>query len=108
MKGILQRLFEKRGIESIEQLDPAEKATFEGWEKVLSKETLTINDVQTFCRSQLGIIEAKWKDYSLEQSKKAELVPYFTVYKCILDAISAPLAAKQQLELHLQQLIDVK
>jgi hypothetical protein len=97
-------MFAKRGIKDANQLDPEEKATFETWQAVLSKEELTMDDVKQFCRSQLDVIEGKWTDLNLEQSKKAEFIPYHTVYKSLLAAIDSPKAAREALE---KQLIEL-
>lgn len=85
---------------------PTEKQTFEKWRKVLSKETLTIDDIKIFLQGQIGIIENKWKDLSTGNDKKAELIPYHTVYKTLEQAINAPQAEREQLEAQLNQLIN--
>jgi len=71
----------------------------------ISKEELTLEDVKQFCATQTDIIEGKWKDYGLENVKKAELIPYHTVYKTLLEAIDSPKSAREQLEKHLNQLL---
>ena len=99
MHGLLQKLLFKRGIGSVDQLTPEEKSTFEGYEKILSKKELTIDDLRKFLQGQLILIEAKWKDYSYKD--KADLIPYFTVYKTILEALDAPEADRKALEQYL-------
>ena len=106
MKGILQKLLYKKGIESIDQLSPEEKSIFDNWEKVLSKDELTIDDVKEFCKTQCEIIEGKWKDYEMPNTKKAEMIPYHTVYKTLLQVIDSPRSAREQLEQHLNQLLN--
>lgn len=105
MHSILSKLFAKKGIADVKELDPEEKATFEAWDKVLSKEELTISDIKEFCQSQCDVIEGKWKSYDIKNSKKAEMIPYHTVYKTILTAIGSPRAAREQLEAQLNQLL---
>lgn len=104
MHVLLEKLFRKRGIEDATQLNDEEKANFDQWQAILSKDELTLSDVKQFCASQVQIIESKWTDYNLEQGKKAELIPYFTVYKAILAAIDSPKAARAALEQQLTQL----
>jgi hypothetical protein len=104
--NILQRLLTKRQIKSKEELTPDEKSQFENWEKILSKDELTIEDLKTFCKSQIDVIEGKWRDLNVDQSKKAELIPYHTVYKTLEAALLAPKAAREALEQHLNQLIN--
>jgi hypothetical protein len=112
MHTLIEKLLRKRGIKDFSELDnepmidksPTEKETFEGWQAVLSKEELTIKDIKEFCESQIGIIEGKWKDLSIQNEKKAELIPYHTVYKNLLAAIDSPQAARENLEKHLIEL----
>ena len=104
MHPLLQTLLGKRGIETVNELDMDEKAQYDQWEKILSKEELTIEDVKQFCKSQVEVIEGKWKDLNVENTKKAELIPYHTVYKTLLSAIDSPRSARESLE---QQLINL-
>ena len=105
IKNILLTFLGKRGIKDPEELDADEKKQFQEWESILSKDALTTEDIKTFCQSQIDVIEGKWKDLNLEQSKKAEFIPYHTVYKTLLQAIDAPRQAREALEQHLNQLI---
>lgn len=106
MHSLLSRLLQKRGIKNFQELTTEEQATFEQWQAVLSKEELTIGDIKQFCELQIGTIEAKWKDMALENVKKAELIPYHTVFKLILSALDAPKAVREQVERQIQSLIN--
>ncbi len=103
--NILEKLLKHRGLKSVEDLDTEEKVTFENWRKILSKEEVTIKDFQEFCKVQISIIETKWKDLNIEQSKKAELIPYHTVYKTLEQILNAPRSEREQLEAQLNQLL---
>ena len=70
----------------------------------MSKEELTIDDIKEFCKSQIIVVESKWKDMSVEDKRKAELIPYHTVYKILLDTIEAPKVAREVLEKELIRL----
>lgn len=104
MHNLLTKLLNKKGIKSTLDMTPEEKQTFENWDKTLSKKELTLEDIKHYCQNQLDIIEGKWKDMGINQAKKAELLPYYTVYKSILNAISSPQAARESLEQYLNQL----
>ena len=104
MHPLLLKLFAKRGIEDIKQLDPEERQDFENWNKVLSKEELTLEDIKLFCQSQIDVIENKWKDLNLEDKKKMEMIAPHTVYKTILQTINAPKVVREQLEKQLLEL----
>ncbi len=113
MLDLLHKFLHKRGVKSPTELDntptsdgsPTELETFQSYERTLSKDELTIADVKTFLTSQIAIIEARWKDFTTSNEKKAELIPYHTVYKVLEQAINAPQAEREQLEAHLNKLI---
>ena len=101
MRGILAKLLTKRGINNIDDLSHEEKQTFENYERVLSKEQLTVEDITKFLETQVSIIEARWRDYATEN--KATLIPYHTVYKTLLEAIKSPQKERENLEAYLNQ-----
>lgn len=113
MLEILKNFLRSKGVESVDKLDntpnpdgsPTELDVFENYRKVLDKEELTVEDIKIFLAQQIGIIESQWKKLDLPQTRKAELIPYHTVYKTLESAISAPLAERAQLENHLTSLI---
>ena len=103
--SILDKLLNKRGLKSTDELDDEEKVTYENWRKILSKEDLTIQDIKDFCQTQISVIELKWKDLNIDNSKKAELIPYHTVYKTLEQVLNAPRSEREQLEAQLNQLL---
>jgi len=105
MKDLLNRLLNKRGISDASKLNEDEKAIFDNWNKILSKEELTLEDFKTFCQMQIDIIEGKWRDLNTENTKKAEWIPYHTVYKTLLTAISSPQIAREALERQLNEML---
>lgn len=102
--SILGDILTKRKLK-FDELSQEEQQTFKEWQLVLNKEELTTEDIKNFCRNQLEVIEGKWADLNLDQEKKAQLIPYHTVYKLLLMAIEAPKSAKEALEKNLLQLI---
>lgn len=104
--NILDKILKKRGIKNIDELDSEEKKTFEDWRRILSKDELTLDDIKTYCQQQIGIIEAKWKDYNLDNDKKAQLIPYHTVYRTLEQVLLAPKAERENLENQLNQLLN--
>jgi hypothetical protein len=106
MNSLIERLLKKRGIKNPTELQPEEKQTFDHWQSILGKEQLTTDDITAFIRTQIGIIEGKWKDLDVPTSKKADLIPYHVVYKTLLAAIESPTHAKKALEIQLNQLLE--
>ena len=105
MHNILSKLLAKRGIKDVTELDKEERIQFEVWHGILSKENLTLEDIKNFCQAQIEVIEGKWKDFNIKQSKKAEWIPYHTVYSTLLLAIESPKVAREGLEKQLLELI---
>ena len=113
MHSLLSTLFKKQKIKDFDDLDntrlpdgsPSERENFEEWNRILSVEDLTTEDLGKFCQSQLDIIERKWGDFKITNEKKAELIPHHTVYKAILAAIDGPKVAREAIEKHLIELI---
>lgn len=113
MREILAKLLQNRGVKSFDELDssktldgsPSEKDTYMAWEQILSKEDVTLKDLEIFCKNQIDVIEGKWKDLNLDNSKKAEFIPYHTVYKTLFTVINAPRSERELLEKHLNNLL---
>jgi len=103
--NILSKILAKRGIKDASQLTKEERLDFDNWTAILSKEELTMADIKEFCKSQVDIIEGKWSDLNIENSKKAELIPYHTVYSVLLKVIDSPRLAREQLEKQLNELL---
>ena len=97
-------LLERLGIKSAAELTPEEKVIFDNYDAILSKENMTIDDVKQFCEIQISVITAKWRDYGMENNKKAELIPYFSVYSSLLNLIDSPQAARKRAEEELNKL----
>lgn len=98
MNNILEKLFKKRGIKSVTELSHEEKETYENYQRILAKKEMTLADVREFIAVRVASIEMRWQDQSVEAAKKAELIPYHTVYKILLNAIDAPVAEREALE----------
>ena len=103
--SILDKFLKKKGIKDPSDLSEEEKATYEGWKKILSKEELTTGDIREFCQTQIDMIENKWTDLEKDNSKKAELIPYHTVYRLLLSVINSPKVEREQLENQLEALL---
>lgn len=103
MQNILSKLLNKRGIKDTKELTQEERVVFDNYEKVLSKDRLSVDDLQLFLSGQISLIETKWKDY--EYKDKEKLIPYHTVYKTLLETIQAPQREREVLEKYLNSLI---
>lgn len=99
----LTKLLEKRGIDSIKDLQPEEQETFNRYKLVLSGTGITIDSLKEFCQSQIRLIESKCDGITgLTVMQQACI----HVYINILKAIEAPDAERESLEKYLIQLIN--
>ena len=105
--SILAKLLQKRGIKSADDLKPEERVDFDRWNKVLSSEgEVTVQKIADFCRGQKKLIEAQWRSFDNAPLKNERLVLTHTVYSAILEAIEAPQKERENLERHLNQLLN--
>ena len=104
MHSLLFKLLKKRGIEDPTKLTEEERKDFDNWRMILSREELNIEDIKEFCKTQCDIINSKWADYNINNNRKAELIPYWTVYNALLTAIGSPKTAREAVEKQLIQL----
>ena len=105
MHFLLEKLFKKRGIKDINDLDQAEKETYDKWEKILGESEMTVDKIKEFCQSQLNVIEEQLKSFDNTLQKNERLVIYFNVYKAIMDLTKSPVAERESLIKYLNQLI---
>ena len=103
---LINKLLQKWKIQNESDLSEDEHKTVEQWKGILSKDEFTIEDIKEYCKTQINIIETKWSDYDKENSKKSELIPYHTVYRTLLQVIESPRSARENLEKHLNQLLN--
>ena len=104
--AILEKILQKAGVQSPDELSQEEKVTYDNWRKILSKEELTLNDIKEFCKTQIDIIETRWKDYGTDNIKKGEMIPYHTVYRTLLQVIDSPKVERSNLESQLNNYIN--
>lgn len=103
--NLLSKLLEKRGIDKVEDLAPEERAVYEKWRVVLTGETVSVESIKEFCKSQIRLIEDKIASQQTLDSQMY-LAPCLHVYLNLLKAIEAPEAERANIERHLTQLIN--
>lgn len=99
----LSKLLDKFGVQKESDLSIEEKVTFDQYKKILVGETVTVNSLKEFCKSQIRIIETKIAD-GINRPTDIQLSSLH-VYLNLLKAIEAPEAERESLENYLNQLI---
>lgn len=102
--SILDKLLEKKGIKSIDDLSPEERAIFDNYKVTLTGKTVTIKDLEEFCRSQVRIIEGKFS--GPPSPHDVYLKACLHVYLTLLQAIEAPKVERANLEKYLIAMIN--
>lgn len=93
----------KKNIEDVTKLSDSEKYDFDRWNKILNKESLTIDDFKEFCETQRSVIEKQFAN--LDKEKNDKLIVQYVVYKKLLDLIEAPSKERETLIRYLENLI---
>jgi len=112
MHDLLRKWLNKKGVKDPSELDntpmpdgsPTELDVYNEYKAGLAKKDLTIEDLKKYCLGQISFIEAKWADYDIDNNKKAQLLPYHTVYKALINVIDGPIAVREAMEKQLEQL----
>lgn len=105
MDNILSKIFKKRGIKDVTELNTDERQQFEQWQAVLNKEEIGIKDIVEFCDGAMGMIEAQFGDIEIADNKMAKLTLQHSVYKKFKDLINAPATEKENLTKYLTNLL---
>lgn len=105
MHTLIEKLFAKRGIQSVEELQPEEKAVFDRYEKILATDEVTTPLIADFCRNQKALIEGQFDlKNTPERAKYLEL--QFTVYSKLINMIEGPKAERESLIKYLESQVD--
>ena len=105
MDNILSKIFKKRGIKDITELDKEEMQQFEQWQAVLNKEEIQIKDIVEFCEGAKNMIEAQFGDIDMEDRKKSMLALQHSIYRTFTELIHAPTTEKENLTRYLTDLL---
>lgn len=104
MKNPVSKVLEKKGLKP-EELTPDEKATIEGWKKILSEGEVTVKSIHEFCNVQIANIERQFKELSTPVEKITRLTLLHSVYSSLRAIINSPSAQRDSLEKYLQSLL---
>jgi|SRR6185312_1225988 len=96
----LNKLLDKAGIEKIEDLQPEERATYEHYKLVLTKE-VTVETIQEFCQAQIKVIEGKCDGVNPITTLQQACIH---VYTNLLKMIETTEKERESLEMMLNQM----
>jgi len=105
MHKLLEQLFKKRKITSVNELTPEEAQQFDDWQKILSEGEMSVDKIKQFCGLQLGIIKGQMKNLDNTPQKNERLTTYFNIYDALITLINSPQSERESLEKYLNQLL---
>lgn len=105
MHQLLEQLFKKRGIKSVNELTTEEADQFDMWQKTLTEGEITVERIRDYCQSQVDIIKGQMKNLDNTPQKNERLTTYFNIYDNIITLISSPQVERESLEKFINQLI---
>lgn len=107
MHHSIERLLQKRGIKSVEELSQEEKAQFDTWQKVLTTEKVTLPSIAAFLNVQKSLLEVQFSDLNNSDQKNSRLVLQHAIYAKLLRFLESEKAERETLEKYLNDLIDI-
>ena len=105
---MLEQILQKLGLKSIDDLKPAERATWGEWSKVLAKADVTIEDLKTFLPKELDRANLELRKHENSKDKDAFFKAYCTLLDTITKFIVAPTKDREQLKAFLKQKYDIQ
>ena len=104
MHPLLHKLLKKREIRDVKDLSKEEKSDFSRWEKTLSEQEVTVDNIAGFCANQIGLIESRWKQPK-DDDKLRSLVSQHVVYSAMLGITTKPKSERASLVKFLESLL---
>ena len=106
MNTLLEKLFRRRGIKDTTVLDTGEQKTYDNWQYILSGNEVTVDRIKEFCKLQLSVIEAKFKELDNSPDKNQRLIISHNIYRALVDCIEKPNMERENLEKYLHSLLE--
>jgi intergrase/recombinase len=96
-------IFKKQGINGLDDLNDAEKATYQQWQAILARPDTTIADLKALLPKELGRANIELRKHENSKEKDSFYKAYTTLCEFILTAIAAPEKEREQLKSMLKQ-----
>lgn len=104
--GLINKLFEKKGVNKITDLSPDEKKEYDRWQSIMDGTEITVAKIKEFCEIQIKMIEEKFATPDNSDKKDAFLKASLHIYISLLKLINSPETERANLEKHLSDLIN--
>ena len=104
---MLQALLEKLGIKNIDDLKPAERATYIQWAKVLEKGEITIDDLKILLPKELDRAHQELRGFDNSAEKDLFYKAYAELCSNIMKMILAPAKERDNLKSMLKKKFNI-
>lgn len=101
---MLDKILEKIGIKSYEDLNEEEKKTYREWEKILSKGEITIEELKKFIINQITVLELQILNPDNSKEKDVFLKSQLRILRVLLGFIESPKKSREWLEGYLKSI----
>jgi hypothetical protein len=100
---MLERILQQLGLKSIDDLKPAEKATWMQWAAILGKNDVTIEDLRKFLPQELERANIELRKHENSDKKDSYYKAYGDILATISKIIVTPEKEREQLKSMLKQ-----
>ena len=100
---MLEQILLKLGLKSIDDLTPAEKATWQKWAVILGRENITIDDLKKFLPMELERATVELRKHDNSPAKDSYYKAYGDILALITKFIVSPETERDSLRSMLKQ-----
>jgi len=104
---MLDQILQKLGLKSIDDLKPAERATWVQWSAILGKRDVTIEDLKRILPVEIARAQAELLKYENSPQKDLFQKAYITALETITKIVITPEHERESLKAMLKQKYDL-
>ena len=103
MHSLIERLLNKRGIKSIDDLKAKEREVYQAWMQVLTKPDTTIDDIKRVLPIETERVNAELRKYDNTERKELYLKAYANLLTFFTTLITSPEKQRNELKAQIEQ-----
>jgi intergrase/recombinase len=100
---MLEQILAKLNLKSIDELKPAERATWQQWARILSKTDVTIEELKKFLPQELERATIELRKHENSPQKDSYYKAYGDIISLLTKFITSPEKEREQLKAMLKQ-----
>jgi len=99
----IEQILDKLGIKSIDDLQPAERETFNQWQVIIAKPDVTIDDLKGILPKKLERANHELHNHENSEKKDSYYKAYASILEYLNKIILTPAKDRDTLRAHLKQ-----